>query len=60
MELSKIATEQRNENTLHIDEVSTLEMVRLMNEEDKKVALAVEKELPHIAAALTDWQREAD
>lgn len=52
MELSKIATEQRNENTLHIDEVSTLEMVRLMNEEDKKVALAVEKELPHIAAAV--------
>ena len=52
MELSKIATEQRNENTLHIDELPTLEMVRLINEEDKKVALAVEKELPNIAAAV--------
>lgn len=52
MELSKIATEQRNENTLHIDELSTLDMVRLINEEDKKVALAVEKELPNIAAAV--------
>lgn len=52
MELSKIATEQRNENTLHIDELPTLEMVRLINEEDKKVALAVEKELSNIAAAV--------
>lgn len=52
MELSKIATEQRNENTLHIDELSTLDMVRLINEEDKKVADAVEKELDHIAAAV--------
>lgn len=52
MEISKVATEQRNENTLHIDEMSTLEMVRLINEEDKKVALAVEKELANIATAV--------
>lgn len=52
MELNKIATEQRNESTLHIDELSTLEMIRLINEEDKKVALAVEKETEKIAQAV--------
>ena len=52
MELSKIATEKRNENTLHIDELSTRDMVKLINDEDKKVAEAVEKELDHIAAAI--------
>lgn len=36
MELSKIATEKRNENTLHIDELSTRDMVKLINDEDKK------------------------
>lgn len=52
MDISKIATEQRNPNTLHIDELSTLDMVRLINEEDKKVAAAVEVEAEHIAAAV--------
>lgn len=52
MELSKIATEKRNENTLHIDELSTLEMIKLINSEDKKVADAVEQELERIAAAV--------
>lgn len=52
MELSKIATEKRNENTLHIDELSTRDMVKLINDEDKKVAEAVEKELDYIAAAI--------
>ncbi len=52
MELDKIATEMRNENTLHIDELSTLEMVKLINEEDKKVAIAVECELEKIAEAI--------
>lgn len=52
MELSKIATEKRNENTLHIDELPTFEIVRLINDEDKEVASAVEKELDHIAKAV--------
>jgi N-acetylmuramic acid 6-phosphate etherase len=45
-------TEQENPNTKNIDQVSTLEAVRLINDEDKKVALAVEKALPEIAAAV--------
>ncbi len=45
-------TEQENPNTANIDRVSTLEAIRLINTEDKKVALAVEKALPEIAQAV--------
>ncbi|HXG83337.1 MAG TPA: N-acetylmuramic acid 6-phosphate etherase [Pyrinomonadaceae bacterium] len=45
-------TEQENPKTANIDRVSTLEAVRLINDEDKSVALAVEKVLPQIAAAV--------
>ena len=48
----QIATEKRNCNTENIDMLSTLDMVRLINDEDKKVAYAVENELEHIAAAI--------
>lgn len=50
--LAKLTTESRNENTLNIDSVSTLEMVKLINEEDKKVPYAIEKELESIAKAV--------
>lgn len=45
-------TEQENPLTVNIDCVSTLEAVRLINAEDKKVAAAVEKVLPEIARAI--------
>jgi N-acetylmuramic acid 6-phosphate etherase len=45
-------TEQENPNTKNIDQVSTLEAIRLINDEDKKVASAVEKVLPEIAASV--------
>lgn len=45
-------TEHDNENTSQIDEVSTLEAVQLINNEDKKVAEAVEKALPRIAETI--------
>lgn len=45
-------TEQENQRTANIDRVSTLEAIRLINDEDKKVAEAVEKVLPQIAAAI--------
>lgn len=45
-------TEQENPKTKNIDEVSTLEAVRLINAEDKLVAEAVEKVLPDVAAAI--------
>ena len=50
--LDKLPTEQRNPNTSCIDRLPTLEMVRLINDEDKKVAFAVERELPRIAKAV--------
>lgn len=52
IDLEKLTTESRNENSLNIDKVSTLEMVKIINSEDKKVALAVEAELPKIAEAI--------
>jgi N-acetylmuramic acid 6-phosphate etherase len=45
-------TEQENPKTTNIDRVSTLEAIRLINDEDKKVALAVETVLPEIARAV--------
>lgn len=48
----EIITEYRNENTKNIDIISTLEMVKKMNDEDKIVALAVEEELVKIAEAI--------
>ena len=47
-----LSTEKPNEKTAHIDEMSTLDMVRLLNEEDKLVAEAVGRTLPEIAAAI--------
>ena len=41
VELQKIATEQRNPNTMNIDTLSTLDMVKLINREDHRVAEAV-------------------
>lgn len=52
LDIEKIVTEQRNERTAHIDELSTLDMVRLINDEDKKVAYAVEETLEPIACAI--------
>ena len=50
--LSTLITEQRNLNSMHVDSLSALEIVRLMNEEDKQVPVAIEKCLPQIAQAV--------
>ncbi|MBQ5418532.1 MAG: N-acetylmuramic acid 6-phosphate etherase [Selenomonas sp.] len=52
LDLQKITTERRNPLSAHIDELPTLEMVKIVNGEDQKVALAVEKILPEIARAV--------
>ena len=49
---STLTTEKINPATAHIDECTTLEMVKLINDEDKKVALAVEQVLPEVARAV--------
>ena len=50
--LSTLITEQRNPNSMHVDSLSALEIVQLMNDEDKQVPLAIEKCLPQIAQAV--------
>ena len=50
--MSDIITEYRNENTKNIDLLSTIEIVRKINDEDKLVALAVEDELENISQAV--------
>lgn len=48
----EIITEHLNQNTIDIDIIPTIEMVKKINDEDKIVALAVEEELENIAAAV--------
>ena len=50
--LSTLITEKRNPNSMHVDSLSALEIVQLMNQEDKQVPLAIEKCLPQIAQAV--------
>ena len=45
-------TEQRNSKSMNLDKMSSFEAVKLMNDEDKTVAFAVEKALPEIARAV--------
>ncbi len=52
VELKKIATEQRNPNTMNIDTLSTVDMVKLINQEDHRVAEAVSLVTDKIAEAI--------
>lgn len=52
MDLHKLLTEQRNADSLHLDELAPLEIVELMNKEDAKVIEAVKAVLPTIAKAI--------
>lgn len=52
MDLAALLTEQANPASAHIDKLSTAEMLSVMNDEDRKVAESVEREIPHIAAAV--------
>ncbi len=52
MEIKNLETEARNPATTHIDTMSTLDMVKTINAEDQKVALAVAGESDQIAKAI--------
>jgi N-acetylmuramic acid 6-phosphate etherase len=52
MDLKDLATEQPNRASSELDTRSALEIARIINNEDKKVAAAVEKSLPQIAYAI--------
>ena len=51
-EISKLSTEQRNPKSMNIDDCSTFDVLKIINEEDEKVPLAVKKELPYIEKAV--------
>ncbi|TCL63299.1 N-acetylmuramic acid 6-phosphate etherase [Hydrogenispora ethanolica] len=50
--LTSLTTESRNERSRHIDAASSRDILRIMNEEDQKVALAVQQALPAVETAL--------
>ena len=50
--LENLDTEKRNINTMDLDDISTLEILEKINQEDKKVANCVETELEEIAKAV--------
>lgn len=53
-EISGLATEQRNIDSMNIDSMSADEILRIINTEDKSVPLAVENELPYIEKAVKE------
>jgi N-acetylmuramic acid 6-phosphate etherase len=50
--LTLLITESRNNQTMHIDTADTTEILRIINEEDQKVALAVQQVLPDVEVAI--------
>ncbi len=52
VELSNLMTEQKNKRTKNIDQLSTLEIIELMNDEDQTVAGSVKKALPQVSKAV--------
>ena len=62
IELEKLSTEENNLNSKDIELQDSLEIIRRINEEDKKVAFCVEKELGSISrlidAILSRYEKE--
>lgn len=50
--LEHLTTETRNKKTMNLDELTPLELLEVMNEEDHKVAQAVKQVIPQIAEAV--------
>ena len=51
-----MTTETRNRNTMDLDSMTSLEIVRVMNREDEAVPLAIRDHLEEIAG-IADWGR---
>jgi N-acetylmuramic acid 6-phosphate etherase len=51
-ELAGLVTEQRNPRSRRLDRMSTTQVLRLMNREDRRVPVAIELELPKIERAV--------
>ncbi|WMC94159.1 N-acetylmuramic acid 6-phosphate etherase [Kineothrix sp. MB12-C1] len=54
LDLTKLTTEARNENTVNLDGMSPLEIAMVMNKEDENAVRAVKEVLPEIATVI-EW-----
>ena len=52
MNYNDLTTEKTNKNSRHLDRMTTREIVRVINDEDKTVPFAVERELDDISRAI--------
>lgn len=52
MNIRSLTSEQRNQASANLDQLSSIELVELLNKEDQKVALAIQPILPAIASAI--------
>ena len=57
IDLAKLTTESRNPRTMNLDEMSPLQLVNVMNQEDLHVVSAVKAVLPQVATAV-QWAKE--
>ena len=56
-EVKSLATEQRNPDSSNMDEMTTEEILRLINREDAKVAEAVREEILHVTTVVDELVR---
>ena len=54
IDLTKLVTETRNPNTMELDQMTPLELVSVMNQEDLNVVAGVKEALPQVAQAI-EW-----
>ena len=50
--LQTIATEHRNENTMNLDQMSSLEIITEMNRDDALISSAIQPHLPNISKVI--------
>ena len=58
LDLTKFTTEQRNQRSMELDTMTSLQIVTTMNDEDLRAVQSVTKVLPQVATAI-DWAAEA-
>ena len=58
LDLTKFTTEQRNQRSMDLDTMTSLQIVTTMNDEDLRAVQSVTKVLPQVATAI-DWAAEA-
>lgn len=52
VDLAKLSTEQRNQNSMNLDQMTPIEIATLMNKEDENVISAIHEVLPQIAETI--------